>query len=168
MKLRIALDCDDTLFDWRNAHEKKFNCVIKESTTDLINSQVALCKFDKEFWTNLSLIERPNFILYIYCTKRINPKKYTRNCFIKNKLPIRPIYQIEEFSDNKADYIRNVCDVLIDDSFYNVKQCIDSGFPALLITREHNKEIKTPYRIYHLDYKEILNKYNELFRQVQS
>ena len=49
MKLRIALDCDDTLFDWRNAHEKKFNCIVSKSTEPVITSQVATCKFDRDF-----------------------------------------------------------------------------------------------------------------------
>lgn len=164
MKLRIALDCDDTLFDWRSAHEKKFNCVISKSTEPMITAQVHKCKFDRDFWVNLRLLERPNFVPYIYCTKRINPTQYTIECIKKNHLPLRPIYQVYKFEDNKADFIRTICDVLIDDSYYNVMQCIESGFPALLITREHNKGIGTPYRVDHLNYKEILNKYNVLFR----
>lgn len=163
MRLKIALDCDDTLFDWRSAHEKKFGCIISKSSESIISSQVNECKFDREFWVNLPLLERPNFIPYIYCTKRINPIQYTIDCIKKNHLPLRPIYQVQKFEDNKADFIRNICDVLIDDSYYNVMQCINSGFPALLITREHNKSINTPYRINNLNYKEILNKYNVLF-----
>lgn len=166
MKLKIALDCDDTLFDWRNSHEQKYNCVLKNISEDAIRAQVMDCKYDKQFWINLPLLERPDFVPYVYCTKRINPKRYTRLCLLQNKLPIRPIYQIENFYANKADYIRYICDVLIDDSYFNVKQCVNSGFPALLITREYNKHINTPYRISHLNYKEILRKYNELFREM--
>lgn len=58
MKLRIALDCDDTLFDWRNAHEKKFNCIVSKSTESVITSQVATCKFNRDFWVKSSIIRK--------------------------------------------------------------------------------------------------------------
>ena len=67
-------------------------------------------------------------------------------------------------SDNKADKLKGIADILIDDSWFNVQQCLSVGFPALLITRPHNKWVKTKYRVSHLNYKEIENKYNELFR----
>jgi hypothetical protein len=55
-------------------------------------------------------------------------------------------------------------DILIDDSWFNVQQCLSVGVPALLITRPHNAHINTPYRVNHLRYEEIEQKYNELFR----
>ena len=39
-KLRIALDLDDTIFNWRDCHEKKFNCKINEMTREEIHKQV--------------------------------------------------------------------------------------------------------------------------------
>lgn len=163
-KLKIALDCDDTIFVWRESHEKKFGCRLSELSNEEITEQVALCKYDKEFWSNLPLLEAPDFIPEIYATKRINSKIYTRACLNKYKLPIRPIYQIYNQNDNKARIIKGHCDVLIDDSWFNVQQCLSSGVPALLITRYFNKDIKTPYRVDHLNYKEIEKKYYELFR----
>ena len=65
---------------------------------------------------------------------------------------------------NKADIIKGRCDVLIDDSYSNVIKCIDSGLPALLIDRPHNKHINTPFRIYSLRYSEIEGKYNKLWK----
>ena len=67
-------------------------------------------------------------------------------------------------ADNKGRIIKGRCDVLIDDSWFNVQQCLAVGVPALLITRPHNAHIDTPYRVNHLKYKEIEQKYNELFR----
>ena len=107
--------------------------------------------------------EKPNFIPHCYCTKRICSKNYTRTNLKKLGLPVRPIYQVVYQYANKANYIKGVCDVLIDDSWRNVKQCLESGFPALLITRPHNKHISTKYRINHLNYQEISKKYYELF-----
>lgn len=166
--LNIALDCDDTLFLWRQAHEAKFHCKLDDLTSEEITAQVELCKKDKKFWSNLDLLEAPDFIPAIYATKRVNSKVYTRACLIKHHLPIRPIYQIYKQEDNKARIIKGRCDVLIDDSWFNVQQCLSSGVPALLITRPHNKNINTPYRVDHLKYSEIKAKYDQLFGSMQN
>lgn len=161
-KLKIALDIDDTLVDWRGAHEKKFKCKLSDLTESQITRQVVKCRKDREFWSNLKLIEKPDFTPELYCTKRINSKVYTKNCFNKLNLPLKPIYQILLQSENKAKYIKGKCDVLIDDSYRNVKDCINAGLPALLITRPHNIHINTPYRINKLTYKSIADKYYQL------
>ena len=161
-KIRVALDIDDTLVDWRGAHEKKFKCNLSEMTEYQITKQVVKCRYDREFWSNLKLIEKPDFIPELYCTKRINSKNYTKTCFNNLQLPLRPIYQIYYQQANKARYIKGRCDVLIDDSYSNVKACIDRGLPALLITRPHNAHINTPYRINTLKYKDIADKYYQL------
>lgn len=162
--IKIALDLDDTVFVWRQTHENFFKCKISRMPAEKITQQVLSLKNNNEFWENLPLLETPDFIPAIYNTKRINPKRFTINCLKKNNLPIRPIIQFYNQSDNKAEGMKGKADVLIDDSWFNVQQCLNAGFPALLITRPHNKWIKTPYRVSHLKYKEIEQKYNELFR----
>lgn len=162
--IRVAFDLDDTLLQWRKSHEQKFNCCLDNLSNDVITKQVEQCKYDKEFWSNLDLLEKPDFEPWIYCTKRISSKVYTRINLQKVGLPIKPIYQLYSQEDNKARIIKGRCDLLIDDSWFNVQQCLSVGFPALLITREHNLKIETKYRIYKLSYTEICEKYNELFR----
>lgn len=161
--LKIALDIDDTILKWRQAHETKFNCKISKTASKKIGKQVLSVKDDESFWTNLQVEEYPTFDPYCYATKRINPKRFTISNLKKHNLPIKPIIQFYNQEDNKADKLKGVVDILIDDSWFNVKQCLEAGMPALLITRPHNKWVKTKYRITHLDYKEIENKYNELF-----
>lgn len=162
-ELRISCDIDDTLVDWIGAHCKKFKINSLDEIPDhKITKQVNKCRLDKEFWENLELIEMPDFIPINYCTKRINSKIYTRNNFKKLGLPIRPIYQIYSQPRSKAELIKGRCDILIDDSYSNVLQCIRDGVPALLIDRPHNRHIDTPYRIYKLNYKEIKDKYDQL------
>ena len=80
------------------------------------------------------------------------------------KIPNLAEYLRLKWLNNKADKLKGIADILIDDSWFNVQQCLSVGFPALLITRPHNKWVKTKYRVSHLNYKEIENKYNELFR----
>lgn len=164
--LRISLDLDDTLVKWTEAHEKRFNCDISKMTSAEITAQVEKCKYDKQFWSNLELLERPDFEPCIYATKRINPKSYTRECLNKHGLPIKPIYQIYTQEDNKGRIIKGRCDVLIDDSWFNVQQCLSVGVPALLITRPHNAHIQTPYRVHSLKYDEIKATYERLFKKV--
>lgn len=164
MKLKISLDLDDTVLCWKSIHEKTFNCKVNKRNSEKIESQVESLKENREFWSNLPLLEKPDFIPYCYATKRINSKIFTVESLKKNNLPIRPIYQFYNQSDNKATLLKGKADVLIDDSWFNVMQCLQSGFPALLITRPHNKWIKTKYRITHLKYQEIENKYVELFQ----
>ena len=163
-RLRIAADLDGTLLDWATAHENYYHEKLSDVPDYKITRQVTKLRHNKDFWSNLELLERPDFIPHIYCTKRVNSKVYTRNNLKKHNLPIRPIYQIGNQEANKAHYIKGKADILIDDSWFNVKQCLDAGFPALLITREYNKHIQTPYRINHLKYQEITKKYYELFR----
>lgn len=162
-KLRIALDLDQCIFNWIKAHEQKFHCNLDQMSDEEITQQVLSIKKDKTFWSNLELLERPDFEPCIYATKRINSKIYTRANLKKYGLPIKPIYQIDSQSDNKARIIKGRCDILIDDSWFNVQQCLEVGLPALLITRPHNAHINTKYRINHLLYNEIESKYNELF-----
>lgn len=162
-KLRIALDIDDTLVAWSAAHENYFHCKLAETPDARITEQVNSLRLNKQFWSNLALLERPDFEPHIYATKRVSLKSYTRANFQKLGLPIKPIYQIYTQEDNKARIIKGRCDVLIDDSWFNVQQAISAGLPALLITRPHNKHIKTKYRICSLKYEEIEKKYHELF-----
>lgn len=114
--LRIALDLDDTIFDFWGAYKALFP---RESdlVEHVITRNVVSLRYNKEFWENLPLLEKPNFEPYIYATKRINSKVYTRNCLAKYNLPIRPIYQMYYQHGNKADLIKGKCDVLIDDRF---------------------------------------------------
>lgn len=163
-KLKIALDLDDCCFNFIDAFNDKYNCNLMEMEDEKITEMVWELRTDKDFWSNLEVVERPNFTPECYCTKRVNSKSYTNKCLKKHNFPERPICQIKSQKANKATYIRKKCDILIDDSWYNVKKAIDSGFPALLITRDHNKHIDTPYRINHLRYAEIADKYYQFQR----
>lgn len=160
--LRIALDIDDTILDFYGSYVKKFGNPKNDTE---ISKNVFTIRNDSTFWNNLPLLEKPNFEPAIYATKRINNKLFTKKSLIKNKLPIKPIYQTICQKSNKANIIKGRCDVLIDDNIQNVKSCIKSGVPALLIDRPHNKHIDFKYRIYRLDKEEIAKAYNLLIKE---
>ena len=160
--IRIALDLDDTVFDFLGAYQEVFpgeNNLLSSNIT----KNVSKLRKDKKFWENLPLLEMPNFEPCIYATKRINSKVYTRNCLSKCGLPIKPIYQMVYQYGNKVDIIKGHCDVLIDDSVFNCYQALKVGFPAILITRAHNMSSNYPYRINRLDIEEII----EVYKQIQ-
>ena len=159
--IRIALDLDDTIFDFLGAYKEAFPGE-KNMIDSNIDKNVFSLRKNKKFWENLPLLELPNFEPYIYATKRINSKTYTRNCLIKHGLPVKPIYQIYHQQGNKANIIKGRCDVLIDDSAFNCYQAMKVGFPAILITRPHNVNSGYPYRINKLDFEEILAVYKSI------
>mgnify|MGYP003547983575 FL=1 len=159
--IRIALDLDDTIFDFLGAYQEVFPGE-KNLISSNITKNVCKLKKDKRFWENLPLLEMPNFEPCIYATKRINSKVYTRNCLNRHGLPIKPIYQMIYQYGNKVDMIKGRCDVLIDDSVFNCYQALKVGFPAILITRPHNIDSDYPYRINRLDLDEIMAVYNSI------
>ena len=159
--IRIALDLDDTIFDFLGAYQEVFPGE-RNMISSNITKNVFKLKKDKRFWENLPLLEMPNFEPCIYATKRINSKVYTRNCLSRHGLPIKPIYQMVYQCGNKVNIIKGHCDVLIDDSAFNCYQALQVGFPAILITRPHNIDSDYPYRINKLDLDEILNVYNQI------
>ena len=159
--IRIALDLDDTIFDFLGAYQEIFPGE-RNMISSNITKNVFKLKKDKRFWENLPLLEMPNFEPCIYATKRINSKVYTRNCLSRHGLPIKPIYQMVYQYGNKVNIIKGHCDVLIDDSAFNCYQALQVGFPAILITRPHNINSDYPYRINKLDLDEILTLYNQI------
>ena len=158
-KLRIACDIDQVLADFESAYNKHYNTDMSKENDYHITKNVYKLRHNKEFWTSLEVIDRPNFVPCIYATKRVNLKSYTREWLLKNGFPDRPIYQTIYQYGNKADIIKGRCDVLIDDSVSNVYKCIKSGVPALLIDRPHNQSIGPEFRIYNLDIDEIIECY---------
>jgi len=159
--IRIALDLDDTIFDFIGAYQEVFPGE-ENLVSSTITKNVSKLRKDRKFWENLPLLETPNFEPCIYATKRINSKSYTRKCLSKHGLPIKPIYQMVYQYGNKVSIIKGHCDVLVDDSAFNCYQALKVGFPAILITRPHNVDSKYPYRINRLDLEEILEVYSQI------
>lgn len=163
-RLKIALDLDGVLANFEFSYNSYFKTDISKESQEKISKNVYKLRNNKEFWENLDVLERINFDVTCYCTKRINSKTYTKNWLIKNNFPNKPIYQMYHQLGNKATLIKGKCDVLIDDSVSNVIKCIKSGVPALLIDRPSNQWFGPQFRIYSLNYDEILEAYNLLIQ----
>src|SRR5574344_1794457 len=102
MKLRIGLDLDDTLNEFMNPYLKRFE-YHKSDGEIKKNVQRVLIK-DREWWINLPIKNRINFIPELYCTKRVCNKDYSKTWLRNNGYPNKPIYQVLYQRANKARY----------------------------------------------------------------
>lgn len=159
--LRIGLDIDDVLADFMGRYYVYFDCVnhperMQEYT--ITKNVQRILRQDRDFWVSLPVINRPDFEPVLYCTKRVNPKKWTKVWLQLNGLPDRPVYQLYNQHGNKANLIKGKVDVFIDDSIRNIKQLNASGVPSLLF----GKQLDGFKSIYSLNLDEISIAYNSI------
>ena len=161
--IRIGLDIDELLSDFMGAYLQKFG---KPSCDYEITKNVQNLKNDKSFWESLPKLRSIDFTPTLYCTKRINPKQYTKNWLKENNIPLAPVYQMYYQKGDKSRMIKGRVDVFVDDSPSNFIQINKAGIPCLLMDSPYNQNFKTDLRITDLTYQNILNKYNEFFRKL--
>lgn len=161
--LRIGLDIDDTIATFWSHYINKFGN--PKSDFEITKNVQRKLRHDKKFWTGLDVANTIDFVPELYCTKRVNPKSYTKQWLIENGFPNRPIYQMYLQTGNKATMIKGRVDVFIDDSISNFKKLNESGVPCLLIDAPQNQGFETSLRIYSLNYNEILTTYNNGFNK---
>mgnify|MGYP006375579759 FL=1 len=153
MKLRIGLDLDDTLNEFMNPYLKRFGYP-KSDGEITKNVQQVLIK-DREWWVNLPVKNKINFIPELYCTQRVCNKDYSKSWLKNNGYRSKPVYQVLCQRANKARYIKGKVDIFIDDSVSNFIQMNLAGLPCLLIASESNEKWGSYGKIYSLDKEEI-------------
>ena len=156
--MRIGLDLDGTVDDFMNPYLERFGKP-KKDTEITKNVQQILSK-DRNFWLNLPVLRHIDFVPELYCTKRVNPKQWTRKWLIEHGFPNRPIYQMYYQHGNKANMIKGRVDVFVDDSISNFIKLNLSGVPCLLIDQPDNQEWGPIGRIFTLNKQEIIDAYN--------
>lgn len=163
--LKIIIDIDDTINSWMEYYKKWFDTDNHPYRLQdhIITKNVFKLRHNRDFWLNVPKLRDVESPIVAYCTKRINPKSYTKEWLIKNGFPNKPIYQMLYQQGNKARLIKGKCDVFIDDSVSNFKKCNESGVFTLLIDAPHNQHFETNLRIYSLEYDEIKEKYHEYY-----
>ena len=160
--LKIGTDIDDVLAGFMQTYLNRFGSPKCDSEITQ-NVQRVLIK-DKEFWENLPVLNTLDFEPVLYCTKRVNPKVYTKNWLKKHNFPNKPVYQVICQMRNKADFIKGKVDVFIDDSVSNFIAMNLAGVPCLLYDKEYNQDWGPVGRIYSLDYDHIERAY-EMFME---
>lgn len=165
-KLRIGLDIDDCLAGFWRTYCLRFDTANnpKMLEDDVITQNVnRILIEEKNFWLNLPLINKPDFVPELYCTKRVNSKYWTRKWLELNGLPIRPIYQMFNQYGNKARLIKGRVDVFVDDSVRNVLQMNEAGVPTLLYHTEQNADFPM-YKVFSLREEEIVDAYEFMMK----
>lgn len=156
--MRIGLDLDGTVDDFMNPYLERFGSPKKDS--EITKNVMQILSKDRDFWLSLPVLRHIDFIPELYCTKRVNPKQWTRKWLIEHGFPNRPIYQMYYQHGNKATMIKGRVDVFVDDSISNFIKLNLSGVPCLLIDQPDNQEWGPIGRIYSLNKEEIVDAYN--------
>jgi hypothetical protein len=168
-KIKIGLDIDDVIVDFWGAYIKKFGQ--PKSDVEIIRNVERKLRVDKDFWVNLELLNEPNFSPELYCTKRVNPKSWTKDSLISLGLNhygrLAPIYQMYFQMGQKSRMIKGKVDVFVDDSITNFIEMNLNGVPCLLMSNDRNlPHWDTIGRVYSLDYDEIEDTYELLVNTI--
>jgi hypothetical protein len=164
-ELRIGLDVDQVIVDFMNPYIKRFG--EPKNETQISRNVFQILRHDKEFWFNTPVINRPDFIPSIICSKRCHPKKWSKT-FLYEKVGIPfdvPFYQLMCQTMNKSRYIQGKCDIYIDDSVSNFVDISQHNIPCLLMDTPWNRYFDTPYRIFSLEYVEIESMFRKFFNR---
>lgn len=157
MKLKIGLDIDGTIADWEGAYIKRFKKWPKFDWAITRNVEHILIN-ERDFWLNLPVLRLPNFEPRLFCSARVNNKRWTKQYLINLGFNV-PLYQIPGYHLSKAKAIGHKCDVFIEDSIKNFIDLNTKGIPCLLIDSPTNQSWGPIGRIFSLEYNEIKEAY---------
>lgn len=160
---KIVLDVDDVVADFNGAYKKKFGVKrlnywdgsydLGDNLTKMIEDGSA-----EEFYINLPVKHRPNFIPHAYVSSRSVPVEWTMKFLEKNGLPCRPVHHVP-FNASKVEALKSIgADILIDDKWDNFLDAENAGITAFLMDAEHNQHYNVGYRrVFDLDINKILS-----------
>ena len=165
--MRIYLDIDDVIFDWHNDYAKRFNCSVPQRwhkrTSRVMKDRLSLLSHEKPFWMNLTVKHTPNFQPAGFVSARGIPITWTRESLKKFNIPGRSNVHQVHWGESKIELLKTLgCDIFIDDKYLTFKECHHAGIFCLLMDAPHNRHIKTKYRIYDLDIKNIMSLWQQL------
>lgn len=156
--LRIGLDIDNCLADFNLGYLERFGNWPKHDWVITRNVANILVK-EREFWLNLPVLRYPNFVPKLYCSARVNNRRWTKKYLVDNGFPKAPLFQVPGYKLSKARVLKGRVDVFIDDSLKNFLDLNNQGIPCLLMDSPLNQEWGPVGRIYSLDIEEIEDTY---------
>ena len=157
-RLDVGFDLDDTIFGFSEGYLKRFKKFPKYDWA-ITRNVTNILIHERDFWVNLPVIRRPDFIPKLYCSSRVSKKCWSKKAIEINDLPNSPLYQVPGYHIPKSKYIKGRIDVFVEDSPHQWKSLNLAGIPCLLIDSPNNKEYGPFLKIYSLDYDEIEDVY---------
>lgn len=158
MSLRIGCDIDGVIANFDIGYLNRFKRWPKYDWAITRNVTHILTK-ERDFWLNLPVIRVPDFKPRLFCSARVNNKKWTKKYLINIGLD-SPLYQVPGYNLSKAKVLKGRVDVFIEDSLKNFIDLNLQGIPCLLIDAPTNKDWGPVARIYSLKEQEIEECYN--------
>lgn len=158
--MRIGLDVDNVIADFDYGYINRFGKFPKCDWAITRNVNNILIK-EREFWLNLPILRLPNFTPKLFCSARVNNKRWTKQYLTNNGLT-SPLYQVPGYKLSKYPILKGRVDLFIDDSIKNFIDLNLKGIPCLLMDSKVNKFWGPIGRIYSLNIEEIMETY-ELF-----
>lgn len=137
----VALDLDDTVFDFLNSYEKRFNTKVSDFWSGDYNmsNNLKILQNDKDFWINLPVKNVPTFEVDYYITARSIPDEWTEESIQRNNLPKAPVLSVP-WNESKIDLLKKLgVKIFIDDKFNTFKECLDAGIFCYLMDAPHNR-----------------------------
>lgn len=137
----VAVDLDDTIFDFLGSYSRRFNVELSDYWNGDygMNENLKTLQKDKDFWVNMPVIHTPNFEIDYYVTARSIPIEWTQEAIQKNNLPKAKIYTLP-WNVSKIETLKNLkVDIMIDDKFQTFKECLNSGIFCYLMDAPHNR-----------------------------
>lgn len=165
MKLKVGFDVDDTISAFMEPYINRFGQ--PKSDLEITKNVFNVLRHDYNFWMNVPVINKPDFIPELICSKRCHPKEWSKK-YLADKVGIPntvPFYQLFCQFMPKSKVLKGKVDVYVDDSVSNFIEINSKGIPCLLIDSSWNQDFDTPLRIFSLKYKEIEYVYNKNFKQ---
>ena len=167
-KLNIFLDIDDVVAAWQESYCKEFNRKPSKSwdeNREEMNYHLSLLKKRRSFWTNIPVKHFPDFQPNGYLSARSIPKAWTKEFMRRNKIPGRSNINQVPWNVSKIDKLKQFrVQIFIDDKLETFLECHENGIFCLLMDASHNQSHQTNLRINDLKYENILNKYNQYFK----
>lgn len=163
--LNIYLDIDDVIFSWYEAYAKAFNTKTPKSwlNSKLMLRRLQILAKNKDFWLNLPIKNKPNFQPTGFVSARGIPKTWTKESLKINNIPGRSNVHQVHWGQSKVSLLKELnCNIFIDDKIETFRECNKNGIFCLLMDAEHNRKVKTKYRIYDLDINNIITLWSKL------
>lgn len=156
--LRIGIDIDNCIANFDLGYLNRFGKFPKCDWAITRNVNNILIH-ERDFWLNLPVLRVPNFQPKLFCSARVNNRRWTKQYLLNLGLS-SPLFQVNGYHLSKAPVLKGRVDVFIDDSLKNFIDLNLHGIPCLLMDSPANRDFGPVGRIYSLNKDEIEGAYS--------